>query len=167
MSVVRHFIGFLACLFIGSQVAASPSVSLPAERNVLTLEIAGRPETTRRLSLSALERLPQRTYAAMLPEEERISHWQGVPLSQLFADAQLGQAKRLRVDALNDYSALIPLSDLSAHQPILAYRRDDRYIGISERGPLFIIYPLVNHPELRTQVYFNRTVWQVSRITLE
>lgn len=167
MSVVRHFFGFIACLFIGSQVAASPPVFRPAERNILTLEIAGHPEATRRLSLSELRRLPQQTYAAMLPEEERISLWQGVPLSQLFDGAQLGQSKRLRVDALNDYSELIPLSDLNAYQPILAYRRDERYIGISERGPLFIIYPLVNHPELRTQVYFNRTVWQVSRITLE
>ena len=167
MSVFRHFFGFLACLFIGSQVAASPSTSRPVERDILSLEIAGRPEAARRLSLSSLERLPQQTYAAMLPAEKRISRWQGVPLSQLFDAAQLGESKHLRVDALNDYSALIPLSDLSAYQPILAYRRDDRYIGISERGPLFIIYPLVSHPELRTQLYFNRTVWQVSRITLE
>lgn len=167
MSVIRHFFGFLACLFIGSQAAASPPASPPLERNVLSLAIADRPEAARRLSLADLQRLPPQTYAAMLPAEERISRWQGVPLSQLFDGAELGRSKRLRVDALNDYSALIPLSDLDTYQPILAYRRDDHYIGISERGPLFIIYPLVKHPELRTQVYFNRTVWQVSRITLE
>ena len=48
-----------------------------------------------------------------------------------------------------------------------ACRRDGQPIGIAERGPLFVIYPMVDHPELPTQVYFNRTVWQVSRITLE
>jgi len=167
MSVFRHFFGFLTCLFIGSQVAASPPLPPPAERNILTLEIAGRPAAVRRVPLSELQRLPQQTYDSMLPEEDRISRWQGVPLSQLFDATQLAKSKRLRIDALNDYSALIPLSDLSAYEPILAYRRDDRYIGISERGPLFIIYPLVRYPELRTQLYFNRTVWQVSRITLE
>lgn len=167
MSVFRHFFGFFACLIIGSQVSASQPTSRPAARNVLTLEVTGHPEVARRLSVQALERLPQRTYAAMLPEESQVSSWQGVPLSLLFDDVLLGEAKRLRIDALNDYSELIPLSDLSAYEPILAYRRDGRYIGISERGPLFIIYPLVDHPELRTQRYFNRTVWQVSRITLE
>ncbi|RFQ32501.1 oxidoreductase [Pseudomonas sp. ATCC 13867] len=152
---------------MGSQVSASQHTPRPAERKVLTLEIASHPEATRHLSLPALERLSHRTYAAMLPEESHISHWQGVPLSLLFDEAHLETSQRLRIDALNDYSALIPLSDLNAYEPILAYRRDDRYIGISERGPLFIIYPLVRHPELRTQLYFNRTVWQVNRITLE
>lgn len=167
MSAFRHFFGFFACLIIGSQVSASQPALPPAERIVLTLAVAGHPEASRHLSLQALEHLPHRTYAATLPEESRLSYWQGVPLSLLFNDAQTRDARRLRIDALNHYSALIPLSDLSVYEPILAYRRDDRYIGISERGPLFIIYPLVRHPELRTQVYFNRTVWQVSHITLE
>lgn len=167
MSAFRHFFGFLACLIIGSQVSASQPATQPAERKILTLEVAGRPEAGRRLSLEALEHLPHRTYAAMLPDENRVSQWQGVPLSLLFDAGQTLDAKRLRIEALNDYSSLIPLSDLDAYEPILAYRRDDRYIGISQRGPLFIIYPMVRHPELRTQIYYNRTVWQVSRITLE
>ncbi|MFO5972133.1 oxidoreductase, partial [Pseudomonas aeruginosa] len=74
---------------------------------------------------------------------------------------------RLRVLALNDYSAIIPYSDLDSYQPILAYRRNGAYMAIRERGPLFIIYPMARYPELRNQVYYNRTVWQVSSITLE
>jgi len=38
---------------------------------------------------------------------------------------------------------------------------------VAEGGPLFVIYPMLDHPELRTQAYFDRTVWQVSRISLE
>ncbi|MBB4862394.1 hypothetical protein HNP46_001232 [Pseudomonas nitritireducens] len=93
--------------------------------------------------------------------------WHGVRLSDLLVGTPRHDAQYLRIEALNDYSALIPMSDLERFQPILAYRRDDQLIGIAERGPLFIIYPMVDHPELRTQVYFNRTVWQVSRITVE
>lgn len=167
MSVLRHFFGFLACLIIGSQVSASQPTPRTTERKVLELVVAGYPEASRSLSLSALERFPHRTYSAVLDDESSVSHWQGVPLSLLFDEAQLSRAKRLRVEALNDFSALIPLNDLTTYEPILAYRRDDRYIGISERGPLFIIYPQVRHPELCTQLYFNRSVWQVSRITLE
>ncbi|MFV3416223.1 hypothetical protein ACQCLI_15705 [Pseudomonas nitroreducens] len=112
-----------------------------AERTVLIVAVKGQPQLLRHYRLRDLE--------ALLVGFER-------------ADTQ-----HLRVEALNDYSTLIPLGDLDAFEPILAYRRDGHSIGIAERGPLFVIYPMVDHPELRTQVYFNRTVWQVSRITLE
>ncbi len=147
-----------------------PAHSAPetaAERTVLTIAVKGQPQLLRRFSLRDLQALPQTEQRAMLPEESRVYAWQGVRLSTLLASFERGDARSLRVDALNDYSALIPLSDLDAFDPILAYRRDGQTIGIAERGPLFVIYPMLDHPELRTQVYFNRTVWQVSRITLE
>ncbi|MFR0688115.1 molybdopterin-dependent oxidoreductase [Enterobacterales bacterium AE_CKDN230030158-1A_HGKHYDSX7] len=138
-----------------------------AERTVLTLAVKGQPQLQRHYSLSELQALPQTEQRSMLPDETRIYRWQGVRLSTLLAGFERGEARRLRIEALNDYSALIPLSDLDTFDPILAYRRDGQFLAIAERGPLFVIYPMVDHPELRTQVYFNRTVWQVSRITLE
>ncbi|WP_448681913.1 oxidoreductase [Pseudomonas nicosulfuronedens] len=134
---------------------------------MLTIAVKGQPQLLRHYSLSELEGLPQTEQRAMLPNEARVYSWQGVRLSTLFAGFEQGADRRLRVEALNDYSALIPLSDLAAFEPILAYRRDGQSIGIAERGPLFVIYPMLEHPQLCTQVYFNRTVWQVSRITLE
>ncbi|MBV7585729.1 molybdopterin-dependent oxidoreductase [Pseudomonas sp. PDM33] len=134
---------------------------------MLTIAVKGQPQLQRHYSLSDLEALPQTERRSMLPDESRVYGWQGVRLSTLLAGFERGDAQRLRVEALNDYSALIPLSDLDAFDPILAYHRDGQALGIAERGPLFVIYPMVDHPELRTQVYFNRTVWQVSRITLE
>jgi Uncharacterized protein conserved in bacteria len=138
-----------------------------AERSVLTVAVQGQPSLERHYSLRDLEALPQTERRSMLPDESQVYGWQGLRLSDLLTGFDLGAVQRLRVEALNDYSALIPLSDLGAFDPILAYRRDGQPIGIAERGPLFVIYPMLDHPELRTQVYFNRTVWQVSRITLE
>lgn len=165
MSAFRHFIGTFACLFI-----VTPAYSAPesvAERYVLTITVKDQPQLLRQFSLRDLEALPQTERRSMLPDETHVYTWQGVRLSTLLDGFERGAAQRLRIEALNDYSALIPLSDLDAFDPILAYRRDGQIIGIAERGPLFVIYPMLDHPELRTQVYFNRTVWQVSRITLE
>lgn len=147
-----------------------PAHSAPesaAERTVLTIAVKGQPQLLRHFNLRDLEALPQTERRSMLPNESHVHAWQGVRLSTLLAGFERAEAQRLRVEALNDYSAVIPLSDLDAFDPILAYRRDGQAIGIAERGPLFVIYPMLDHPELRTQVYFNRTVWQVSRITLE
>lgn len=165
MSAFRHFIGIFACLFLVASAHSAPETA--AERTVLTVAVKGQPQLVRHYTLRELEALPQTERRSMLPEETHVYAWQGVRLSTLLAGFAPAQAQRLRVEALNDYSALIPLSDLDAFDPILAYRRDGQPVGIAERGPLFVIYPMLDHPELRTQVYFNRTVWQVSRITLE
>ncbi|MDU4252780.1 molybdopterin-dependent oxidoreductase [Pseudomonas sp.] len=138
-----------------------------AERTVLIAAVKGQPQLLRHYRLRDLGALPQTQRRAMLPDESQVSEWQGVRLSTLLAGFERADTQHLRVEALNDYSTLIPLGDLDAFEPILAYRRDGHSIGIAERGPLFVIYPMVDHPELRAQVYFNRTVWQVSRITLE
>lgn len=165
MSAFRHFIGTLTCLFLVTSAYSAPEKA--AERTVLTIAVKGQPQFLRHFSLRDLQALPQTERRAMLPEESHVYAWQGVRLSALLAGFERGDTQRLRVEALNDYSALIPLSDLDAFDPILAYARDGQTIGIAERGPLFVIYPMLDHPELRTQVYFNRTVWQVSRIILE
>lgn len=165
MSAFRHFIGIFACLFLVASAHSAPEAA--AERTVLTVAVKGQPQLVRHYTLRELEALPQAERRSMLPEETHVYAWQGVRLSTLLAGFAPAQAQRLRVEALNDYSALIPLSDLDAFEPILAYRRDGQPVGIAERGPLFVIFPMLDHPELRTQVYFNRTVWQVSRITLE
>lgn len=165
MSAFRHFIGISACLFIVTLTYSAPKST--AERTVLTVALKDHPQPLRHYSLRNLEALPQTERRAMLPDESHVHRWQGVRLSTLLAGFEHGAARYLRVEALNDYSALLPLSDLDAFDPILAYRRDGQAIGIAERGPLFVIYPMLDHPQLRTQVYFNRTVWQVSRITLE
>lgn len=165
MSAFRHFIGILVCLFIVMHAHSAPEPA--AGRTVLTIAVKDQPQLQRHYSLRDLEALPQTERRSTLPEETQVYGWQGVRLSTLLASFGRADVQRLRVEALNDYSALIPLSDLDDFDPILAYRRDGQAIGIAERGPLFVIYPMVDHPELRTQVYFNRTVWQVSRITLE
>ncbi|MGC3655090.1 oxidoreductase, partial [Pseudomonas aeruginosa] len=53
------------------------------------------------------------------------------------------------------------------YQPILAYRRNGAYKPIRDRVPIFKKNPMARYPELRNQVYYNRTDWQVSSITLE
>ncbi|WP_446728483.1 oxidoreductase [Pseudomonas aeruginosa] len=162
MPSMRQLIVFFCCLGLPLAQAAEP-VPLGG-RPIVTLQRSGGAPI--RLTLSDLEALPSETLEAQLPGEAN-ARWQGVRLSLLLRHLDLAPPKRLRVLALNDYSAIIPYSDLDSYQPILAYRRNGAYMAIRELGPLFIIYPMARYPELRNQVYYNRTVWQVSSITLE
>jgi len=35
---------------------------------------------------------------------------------------------------------------------------------VRDKGPLFMIYPFDAQPELRSAVYYSRSVWQLSEI---
>ncbi len=68
----------------------------------------------------------------------------------------------LVVTAINDYTTQIPLADFSRYNVLLALKRDGNYMPVSDKGPLFIVYPYDSDPELRRQTYYSRSAWQVS-----
>ena len=77
------------------------------------------------------------------------------------------RGKTLRVEALNDYAALIPVSDATETDVVLADRIDGKPIPVRERGPLFIIYPFDERPALNSEEYYQRSVWQVRSIEVQ
>ena len=70
------------------------------------------------------------------------------------------------VTALNDYSAEIPIGDFLDHSVILASRLDGEELSVRDKGPLFVIYPFDLEPDLYNEVYFGRSVWQVTSIAV-
>jgi|SRR5271170_4660721 len=70
----------------------------------------------------------------------------------------------LVVTALNDYTTRIPLADFARYDVLLALKRDGNYMPVSDKGPLFIVYPYDSDPELRRQTYYSRSAWQVSEM---
>lgn len=93
-------------------------------------------------------------------------HFEGVLLSDLM-DHVGGQGRDLLVSALNNYSATIPSSDLKGHMPLLAMKLDGKYLEIEDKGPLFIIYPFDADPKLASELFYSRSVWQVSAIEVK
>jgi len=74
---------------------------------------------------------------------------------------------RLDVQALDDYSASIPMSDLDAFGPILAHSRDGKRMTARDHGPLFVMYPRDKYPsKLNTPPAQAKFIWQVRRITV-
>ncbi len=68
--------------------------------------------------------------------------------------------------ALNDYKVKIPISDFAKLNVILAYRRDGRTMPIRDKGPLWIMYPFDENPEIKTDLYFARCAWQLKAIEI-
>jgi hypothetical protein len=87
----------------------------------------------------------------------------GVPLGRLL-DRVGASGSRLVAVALNDYSAELPVEDARRYGVILALRRNGEYMPVQNRGPLFIVYNFDSDPELKSQKFYSRSVWQVARL---
>jgi hypothetical protein len=40
-------------------------------------------------------------------------------------------------------------------------------MSVRENGPLWIIYPMSDHPELQAPIYNSRLVWQLTAIAIK
>jgi hypothetical protein len=72
----------------------------------------------------------------------------------------------VKVTALNDYTTVIPLSDFKNYNVILAFKINGN-ICVSVIKVHSSLYPYDSLPELNNQIYYSRSAWQVSRMSIE
>ena len=75
----------------------------------------------------------------------------------------------MRVSALNNYIAMVPVRDFHQYDVILAMHANGQEMRIRDHGPLFIIYPFDDVPALTHELYevtMSRSIWQVNRIDI-
>lgn len=113
-----------------------------------------------------LEALPQVTVTTQTPWYDEISEFEGPSALSVLEKVGADMSADLRVYALNDYSAVVPISDLVNHGVIFAMKRNGEKLRVRDKGPLFIIYPFDSDPDLNSEIYYNRSVWQIKAIEL-
>jgi hypothetical protein len=136
-------------------VAADPALTL----------VRG-PEGTESLefTLEALAELPQVTIVTENEFSDGAVSYRGPLIRDVLAHLGLDQAATIRLTAANDYYVDIPSSDFRRYNVILALEADGARLSRREKGPLWVMYPISDHSELRDPVYNTRLIWQVVRI---
>lgn len=66
-----------------------------------------------------------------------------------------------RAVAANDYIVDIPISDLLQSDALLAMSMDGKRLRLRDKGPLWIIYPWSQRPELDRSEFHSYAVWQL------
>ena len=69
--------------------------------------------------------------------------------------------------AINDYQVEIPVTDLRDYPVLFALKQDARYMRVRDKGPIWIIYPRETHPEVDTEQYKDRWIWQLDSIHIK
>jgi hypothetical protein len=160
---------FGAIVFLAANLAGAASLPEPADKPILT--VTGKISVTNKdgtaqFDRAMLEALGQTSFSTSTPWYDGPRKFEGVPLAKLL-DAVGATGDHIVATALNDYSTNIPVEDARKFGVILALKRDDAYMPVSDKGPIFIVYPFDNNPELKAQVYYKRSAWQVARIEVK
>jgi hypothetical protein len=169
--IKRVVVGSLFVLggIVGATLASAGSLPAPSDKPILT--ISGKIDTTNKddtaqFDRAMLESLGMVTVETTTPWYNGPVKFEGVPLDKLMK--QVGaKGERVSVVALNDYSSEIPIEDFAKYNVILALKRNGQYMPVRDKGPLFIIYPFDSNPELKSQTFYGRSVWQVAKIVVK
>jgi len=142
-----------------------------ADEGAVVLSIGGRIEKAnaadrRDFTMADLAALPQHSYSVHTPWYKEPRSFSGPLLRDVLAAAG-ANGTELTAIALNDYKVTLPVEDTRRWRVLLATARDGQPMTVREKGPLFIIYPYDESPELRSSTYYARSAWQLRYIDVK
>jgi hypothetical protein len=146
-----------ALLLLPAGLAAGQDADLTLVRG------AGGAETLE-FSLDELEALPQVTIVTESEFTDGPVTYKGPLVRDVLEHLALDQADVVRFTAANDYYVEIPTDDFRRFNVILAMEADGQKLSRRDKGPLWLMYPISDHPELQDPLYIHRLIWQVVRI---
>ena len=129
------------------------NITLPPDRTALELDF------------TTLEKIGRHRIETETKWTDGIKTFEG-PLLRDVLDHVGASGTSLRATAINDYGVDIPLSDAAEYDVILAHTINGKRMRIRDKGPLWIIYPWRDNPELEDERIFSRSIWQLKQIEI-
>ena len=168
MTIARRPLIAAACVWMA---AHSCAFALEPAKGKVILTVTGKVADKNSadgaaFDLAMLEKLPQQTFSTKTPWDKNPIKFKGPLLRDVLAAAK-ASGTTLKAAALNDYQTSIPFDDATKFDVIVAHQMNDQAIPVRTRGPLFIVYPFDTKAELRSNVYYERSAWQLKSIAVE
>lgn len=73
----------------------------------------------------------------------------------------------VKAAALNDYTVELPLDDFLNNDVLLALSMNGEEMHVSDKGPIWIIYPRDDVPEFQNRKLNDRWVWQLKSLAVQ
>ena len=148
----------------------TPASALEAPKGPVLLSVTGavthtNDNGTASFDMALLATLPQHSFSTKTPWYPEPRKFTGVLVRDLLGTVG-AKGSTARAVALNDYRADLPTDELVKHGAMIAYLLDDQPMPVRDKGPLVIIFPFSDRPELRTAVHYSRAVWQLKSLEL-
>lgn len=161
---MRLLTAFSAAIFLAYSNYEAKSMDYGAS-TVLTIT-GSLPHAPVSLSLDALEAMGLERMTTSTPWHDGPVTFEGIPAGKLFAHAGV-KTGQIEVLALNNYFVQMPLEAVIKADGMVATRKDGVRMPVSDKGPLFLVFPFSDRPELKTESYYSWSVWQIRQITVK
>lgn len=116
--------------------------------------------------MAGLKALPQHSFTTHTPWFKQAVTFTGPLVRDVLSNAKV-KGVTLTAMALDEYKSKIPLSDVHTFDVILAHSINGEPLNPKNKGPLFIVYPYDSKKELQSVLYYQRSVWQLTTLTVE
>ncbi|MEH6470450.1 MAG: molybdopterin-dependent oxidoreductase [Halopseudomonas sp.] len=123
-------------------------------------------QQTAQFDRAMLQALPQHHFTTTTPWTEGAHRYDGVLLKDLLA-AVGARGSQLTLYALNDYHATIQLAPLRDYPILVAMKADGRPMRVRDKGPLWLLYPMSDFPQLDSKKHHVGMVWQLNGMVVE
>jgi hypothetical protein len=166
LRLLQHSLLCLAAPFL--LLGPAQALDMPTGRVVLTVRgqlNAPNQGSDAVFDMQMLEKLPQKTFSTRTPWYPEAVSFTGPLLRDVLAAAG-AKGSRILALALNDYKTEIPFDDVLRQDAIIARLMNDKPMAVRDKGPLFIVYPYDARSELRSEIYYNRSAWQLKALTV-
>ena len=169
-SIIRTVALASSIVLLALSAAKSEEAKLPLPKGPPILTIEGKIGVTNSgntavFDRAMLEDLGVTSFETMTPWFTEPVKFEGVALDRIMK-LVAADGEEVVAIALNDYSTTIPLKDFAEYDVLLALKRDGQYMSVSDKGPLFIVYPFDRDTELQSQKFYARSVWQLARLVI-
>ncbi|ASJ76302.1 oxidoreductase [Granulosicoccus antarcticus] len=158
---------FLICLYAGNSLAAE----LASPKGEVILTISGNIERSNSVrgaefDLEMLETMGATSITTDTPWTESKTTFTGVRMSTLL-DSVGAKSSSFRVIAFDEYWYDVSDVDFEEYPIIVAYKRDGRYMDTRSLGPLWVMYPFDDFPELLTERNKASCIWNFESLIVQ
>ncbi len=160
-----------AFLVLMAALATAPAnAALEPPVGKVILQVAGDIEHTNRGTIaefdrSMLERIGTRIVRTHTPWTRGVVEFEGVLVRDLLRAVGASSAN-FEAASLNGYAVTVEDFDFGAYPAMLAMRMNGDILADRDKGPLWVVFPWDQHPELDRQKTANYSIWQLARITV-
>jgi hypothetical protein len=157
----------VAAVLASPQVALSETLAKPAGDVVLTVDgqigkenVPGQAD----FDIDMIRAMPTVKFLTSTPWTDQPVEFEGVLIETIlkFVDAK---GKTIKATALNDYIADVDVETAVSAGAMVAFRMNGAEIAVRDKGPLWIMFPFDQKPELKAEPIYSQSVWQLWKLT--